>query len=496
MKWGFIVLCLLLLTLLVRRQTIPAKWVEDVVQHNLPTNLVFHLDSCAFGIIHGLRVTGLKLYDLERDKPMEPLASADALLVMPWTRNVKIEGLKYNRLPESYYAPENHEKNSPVEAELPVLPTFSLKLIRPAILGVRPEYVEAEIETSRDRLAANRVHIDWPDQDEKMYLDGFCYVDFGRQEIYGEVDGSARQAHIRPMLVALDVPSALPYMDAFTEVPGKVPSWCGWKVNLVNNDFDLYLRLHPNLGKYNLVPMKHADGNIHLHIYTRDESLNYLQTIGPISAEGVRDERLQGTVVVSGTNGLNTVEVKAHSTLPVAELLRIGGFDGEYVNDSVVGESEFDLKFIFPRAMSNDYQRLNGSGRVSLKNGQVMRLRGFQGLVELLAEKVPGVSWFTDATQATCDYVIENGVVKSDNIYIEGEVFSVKMYGSFDSVNNRLDFRARVQFAKKDSLMGKVLHPLTWAFTKLLLEYRLTGTSDDPRWEYITVIDRVLEVTE
>ena len=51
----------------------------------------------------------------------------------------------------------------------------------------------------------------------------------------------------------------------------------------------------------------------------------------------------------------------------------------------------------------------------------------------------------------------------------------------------------RVQFAKKDSIAGKLLHPLAWPFTKLLLEFRLTGTPDEPKWTYLSVIDRVLE---
>ena len=40
--------------------------------------------------------------------------------------------------------------------------------------------------------------------------------------------------------------------------------------------------------------------------------------------------------------------------------------------------------------------------------------------------------------------------------------------------------------------MGKVVHPITWPFTKLLLEFRATGPVDSPKWEYISVIDRIL----
>ena len=161
-----------------------------------------------------------------------------------------------------------------------------------------------------------------------------------------------------------------------------------------------------------------------------------------------------------------------------------------------MGNSSCKLKFEFPRSMTNNYEVLNGSGHVEVRDGQIMRMKGFKGLLALLADKVPGVAWFTDSTQASCDYVIENGVVKTDNIYIEGSVFSIKMYGTFDATRDSLDFTVRVQFTKRDSIMGKVLHPITWPFTKLMLEFRLTGTSDEPKWSYVSVIDRVVDVAK
>jgi hypothetical protein len=120
-----------------------------------------------------------------------------------------------------------------------------------------------------------------------------------------------------------------------------------------------------------------------------------------------------------------------------------------------------------------------------------MRLKGFTGLVALLADKLPGFSVLTDSTDASCTYTIEKGVVKTDDLYIEGSVFTVKMYGTYDSVADKLDFTVRVQFLKKDSLAGKILNSITWPFAKLLLEYRLTGSADNPKWDYISVIDRI-----
>lgn len=494
----FIVFCVFVGSLLFREQSVPVSWVEAAAARVVPSDLVVHVDSFAFGFRRGLVVEGFRLVERYRLAPREPLASAERIVVDVFGRQLLVEGARYPRLPDSYYAPENHERKARVEATLPVLPRFTLTLVNPDILGAAPAKVVADVEVAASRVSFARAHLDWPDGDADgpMFIDGFCTVDLDRQEVRGEVRGTALQKQIRPLLVALDIPVSLPYVDAFTDVPGPIPAFCAWRVNLVNNDFNLDLDLKPTLGKYNGVAMKRAEGQLHLFVYTRGDSLNYHHVFGPIVGVGPKDEPLEGTVTVDGTNGYNTVSVVAKSALPAADLLKIGGFEGEYVGAEVYGDSECALEFRFPRAMTNNYEALNGKGHLSVRNGQLMRIKGFTGLVALLAERVPGVSWFTDSTQGSCDYVIENGILKSENIYIEGTVFSIKMYGQFDTVRDSLDFTVRVQFTKRDSLVGKILHPLTWPFTKLLLEFRLTGSADHPKWEYISVIDRVLEVAK
>ena len=479
-----------------RRQSIPVSLVNSILSRSVPSNIVVSVESLEFGIIHGLKATGLKVYDRGAAEGADPVASARLIEVDMLARTVLVDGARYPRLPDSYYAPGNQERNSPIECQLPEMSRFKLILTNPDILAVRPTKVTANVDMTRDRLTLDHIVIDWPETDEVMSVDGFCYVDFGRQVVYGEVRGRARQPHIRPLLVALDLPVALPYFDGFTEVPGSVPSWCGWKVNLVNGDLDLYLQLRPTLGKYNGVKMSSATGKIHLHVYTREDFLNYCQTIGPISAKRADGKTLDGTVTVTGTNGYNTVEVEASSTLPIADLLRVAGFEDDYVSEDVFGTSKCSLVFRFPRAMTNNYELLNGKGHIEIKDGQLLRMKGFRGLLEAMPSVAPAVSWFTDSTQASCDYVIENGVVKTDNLLIEGSLFSIKMYGKFDAAASSLDYTVRVQFTKEGSFVGKLVHPLTWPFTKLLLEFRLTGSPGDPKWQYISVVDRVLEVVK
>lgn len=56
-----------------------------------------------------------------------------------------------------------------------------------------------------------------------------------------------------------------------------------------------------------------------------------------------------------------------------------------------------------------------------------------------------------------------------------------------------LDFTVRVTLLKNESLLGKFLiRPILWPFSKLLMEFKVTGGLDAPRWEYISLLDRIL----
>lgn len=494
MKWIFIVFCVYLSSLFFRQERLPGAVAEKIIAKAVPDNFVVGVDSVSVGFRHGILMTGVKFRDIEKSDPVKPVASADIVAVDFIRRRVRIEGAYYPRLPDSYYAPGNRERNSRIEFTFPALPRFKLILVRPEILSLAPAKVEANVIFKPKRVEFGNVHVLWPR--EESSVKGFCYVDFDAQELYGEVEGNALQPHIRPMIDTLDVPVALAYMDRFTEVPKSVPAWCSWKVNLTNNDFDLKLYLRPTLGKYNSVPMREATGRIHLHSYTRGDCLNYKTVIGPVSATDTASRPLEGSVTVVGTNYYNVVDIKAESSMPLADIIKIAGFTGTYVSADAAGDVSGNLQFRFPRSMTNNYEVLNGHGSVELGNGKLTRLKIFAGLTELLANKVPGVAYIVDQSSASLDYTIENGVFKSDNIVVEGGLFSIRMRGEYDIVPDKLDFLVQIKFTRNDSLMDKFLKPITWPFAKLLLEFRLVGTIDDPRWEYVSVVDRLLEVAK
>ena len=141
---------------------------------------------------------------------------------------------------------------------------------------------------------------------------------------------------------------------------------------------------------------------------------------------------------------------------------------------------------------TNDVRTLCGSGTLKITEGHLAQMKLFAGLTELLAEKIPGVSFLVNQTQASADYTITNGVFKSENVFIEGGLISIKGWGQYDIAADNLDFTVRVQFLKEQSMVGKIIHPVTLPFTKLLLEFKVDGPIDDPKWRYIKILDRIL----
>ena len=500
-KWSFIVFCLYVISLCFREEHIPGSWLEGLIARMMPEDILLKVESVSYGFREGLKVNDVRVIDATQQNPTNYILSVRSVAVRPLLHRIRAVGLAYERLPAAYYRGSEANAalaaNAPAEEDAPFdfpdLGDWDVTLVKPVVLGVRPQSLTMGVSFRPERLDLTRMHLVWPEKTPLMEVDGSCYVDLRRQRVHGLVEGLARQQHIRPLIDSLDVDVALRYMDAFTEVEGPCPARCEWNVDLTNKDFDLWLDLHPPVCRYKGVPMRKADGQIHLHNGLRDGCLNYRTTVGPIAAVDRRGRTLDGTVTILGTNHYNTVDVEAKSIQPLADVLKIGGFTDEYFAADVVGKSECRLQFRFPRAMTNNYEVMDGFGHVVVKDGQLMRMKGFKGLIEAMPSVAPAVTWLSDTTQASGDYTIENGVLKTDNVYIEGSVFSIKMYGWLDLTRQTQDFTVRVQFAKSDTLVGKILHPIAWPFTKLLLEFKLTGSPDEPKWTYLSVIERVAE---
>ena len=602
MKWIFIAFLAFVFSLFFREQSIPAGMV-DFLSAKLP--FVMKCDGVFFGFRRGLRFANVRIYDSEGARNMRPLMSASSVSIDPLARRISAVRLKYVRLPESYYRPEWQEKKEAPDFRLFDAGEFSLVLVDCDILGLVPRMVSAKISVGERRLAAEDVRIDWPERGENIVIRGRFELDLDAQRILADVDGSAFQSQIRPLLVALDVPVSLPYMDAFTEIEPPVAARGRFDVNLVNNDFRMKLHLKPEMGCYNGVAMSHAEGTLDLYAYVRGTNSNVKLSVELPLALDKEGRRLSGAIHVDYSNDVTRLAYDVDSALGFNDALAIAdfidpaafsafkfdsapqvkikgtsgtsaadkdandlaidasaakmsfldfklenvktaftlkgdtldfpvisasgktggrlagsatvsmpGFDEDkmsfqtslkYENGSLEELSDFlhfDLGerrgtvsgvFAFSGPVAtNAIESLNGSGKIEIKEGHLAQMKLFAGLTAILAEKVPGVGSLVNQSSASADFTVTNGVFASDNIYIEGGLISLKAWGTYDIPKDNLDFTVRVRFLKNESMVSKLVHPITWPFTKLLLEFKARGPIDNPTWDYVSIIDRVL----
>ena len=603
--WLFVLAVVFVLSLFFREQKLPKAWLDGIAESLSSDGMLVKCDGAAFGFKRGLTLRGLRVYDRPEGGSPKQFFSASLIAVDLLRHIVTIHGASYPKLPDSYYSSGYSERNEPMNFELPDVPDFRLVLISPDILGLRPMRVTAQVDVGSNVVSLDEIHVEWPGRDRQVAENGYFRIDLAEQRAHGEVRGLATQPHIRPLLVALDVPSAMPYFDAFTEVPQPVNAAGEFDVNLVNNDFKMTLDLRPEMGRYNGVDMARAEGHLDLDVKTRGTNCFIRFGVRLPMAVDPKGRQLTGSVAVNLTNEFARLDINARSHLEFGDILAIADFidpktldfiecetppeitaightgtcaedsgwndlagsaklwrgslagfqlrnlsldyslkrdvfkvsnlrangkdggalsanvsimmpyfdednmsfeakcthtDGTLAEindiygldlDDLTGKFNADFEVSGPLC-SNAIERVCGRGNVSVRDGHLLQMNLFAGLTKLLSDWVPGVSYIVNQSQASFDFSVDNGIFCTTNLFIEGGLISLKGWGTYNIPEDNLDFSVRVQFLKKESLLGSIVHPVTWPFTKLLLEFKASGPIKAPDWTYISLLDRVL----
>ena len=608
MMYLFIVFVLFLGSLFFREQKIPRCFVELMIENFSTEEFEFDCDDVYFGFRNGVRISGIKVFDRRNgDFRKKPVASIRNVQYDFMNRKVWAYGLKYHRLPDSYYHLESSfSPPSPVDFDIIDFDDITLVLESPEILGLTPDRVTARIRASSSgrMIGINDVEIVLPGKDCNTVLRGAATLDFNRQKISLSLRGSATQRQIRPFLEVLEIQCALPYMDAFTEIVVPVETDACFDFDLYSNDVYVSIDMKvPKMGRYNSVPLAYAQGGIKFHSKIEDDTRRVAVKVTLQTAADNDGRQISGWISLNDFSGKFKIHYDIKSNLRFDDALKIADFmdpdmlgfvrfddapsvtvkgvtgacvEDAYLNDitgeiragagiadgfkfsklngvytfkndvfdmnaEMIGSSGGKTKFnttvfcenfeegkgrfalkgsyrdgsleelaeafsfdlvqrqgdididldVQGSISSNLWSTVDGSGRVKISDGHLGRMKLFAGLTELLAVRIPGVSFLVDQTQASSDFVFEDGVFRTDNIYIEGGLISIKGWGRYDIAKDDLDFVSRVQFLKKESIAGKVIHRLTYPLTKLLLEFKVTGKIDDPKWEYIQILDRI-----
>lgn len=607
-KIFFAVLAVFTASLFFREQRLPRFAVDWICGRISTREFAVRCDGASFGFRHGLRISGIKVHDLRRKDSLEnTVATAKIASIDFLKREIALERPVYMRLPDSYYEPSDEPPQPPVvDFDIPDFAPFSVSLESPSILGISPKSAKAVVSASSGVLRFEDVKIEMQDQDRHVKLDASAVLDLPSQTLEAEASGEVRYGQIRPVLEAMDVPCAIPYVESFTGVVEPIPAKMELKARFPDGSLEINIHGRPVLGEYNGVPMDRGEGTIAFSTRIEGEArknrldleIPYVldragrSASGRIEIEssvshpvrvGVSGRSSLGfsdaleiidviprdvfyglkcdtppDITVSGVVCTEKEDFKAND-LKGKAFLRHGTLDGFRVNDlscefALAGDklsidsaatgktggkadwkTEIDLnrfedgpvrfsidgsyksgsleeladvlKFDLGEkhgtvdwdmtlsglafAGGREARSLNGKGRFKISDGHLAQMKLFAGLTELLAEKIPGVSFLVNQTQASADFTIKDGVFASDNVFVEGGLVSIKGWGTYDMATDNLDFTVRAQFLKNESIMGKIVHPVTFPVTKLLLEFKVDGPIDDPDWKYIKPLDRL-----
>lgn len=121
-----------------------------------------------------------------------------------------------------------------------------------------------------------------------------------------------------------------------------------------------------------------------------------------------------------------------------------------------------------------DPSTLVGSGTAKVEKGNVFAIPVFGPLSSVLGKAAPGLG-YDKANQASADYTTKDGRVETKNFLVKGAGFSMFGSGWVNYLNDKMDFRVRVN---AQGLPGVVLYAVSKLF-----EFHTDGPFSDPVWK-------------
>ena len=221
--------------------------------------------------------------------------------------------------------------------------------------------------------------------------------------------------------------------------------------------------------------------------FVRGEKIDFTQASASMPHGGKLDGK--GSISFPGFNDSNAsfdISIKGEDIAMDDALAALGVTSGD-IHGRISGTVEFGGPLTTALV-----SKVNGKASISVKNGHLARLRIFAGLTDYLAQNIPGISSLVDQSNAEMECTISNGVIHASKIHVSGNVFTIAGNGTYSMPDDKLDITAQVRIFKNDSILGKITNPISWTFSKLLMEFKVYGSIEDPKWKYISVIERLL----
>lgn len=132
-----------------------------------------------------------------------------------------------------------------------------------------------------------------------------------------------------------------------------------------------------------------------------------------------------------------------------------------------------------------------GKGDLRVTDGRLLRLQLFGGLSDYVARMIPAVDVVMNQTDFKTAFEIENDVIHTDKVLLEGSLLSLTGKGNY-KVNGELDFNVNLKLLKSHTLGHYLISIPTFLFSKLF-EFKLSGTRDEPKWYPVNFSSDIFE---
>jgi hypothetical protein len=140
----------------------------------------------------------------------------------------------------------------------------------------------------------------------------------------------------------------------------------------------------------------------------------------------------------------------------------------DYKDSKGVLDARYDFTFVPGKP-----KLMRGQGNLLVSNGNVFAIPVLGPLSVLLDAVIPGTGYQT-SRKATCDFRVADGIIRTDNLDVEGQGFSMIGKGDLMFVEDRMDFTVRVN---AQGVPGLLLYPVSKLF-----EYISDGKLSEPKW--------------
>jgi hypothetical protein len=115
---------------------------------------------------------------------------------------------------------------------------------------------------------------------------------------------------------------------------------------------------------------------------------------------------------------------------------------------------------------------MQGSGKITVSNGDVFAIPVFGPLSGILGAIIPGVG-YSIARSASAAFTVKDGIIHTEDLEVAGQLFSMVGHGDIHFLDDKLDFDVRVD----PKGPGVLLMPVYKLF-----EYKGEGSLKNPNW--------------